>query len=89
MALANSRVVAKFPNTVALAGTFGAPDAGTGRGTASLIVTGSATTTYHFAYYIVSGDQLLLVQTIQHPIHRRNIPTQHRLASHVVGTLGE
>jgi hypothetical protein len=55
--------VAKFPNTAALTGTFGMPDPTTGRGTASLNVAAGATATYHFAYYIVSDDRILLVQT--------------------------
>ncbi len=56
---------AKFPNPLFLTGSFGAPDASTGRGTASLQV-GSPTAgsvTYNFAYYIVSNERVLLVQT--------------------------
>lgn len=48
---------------VSLAGSFGVPDASTGRGTAALTVIGKASATYNFAYYIVSGDRILLVQT--------------------------
>lgn len=56
--------VGKFANTVALTGTFGPPDAITGRGTASLnVAAAGATATYKFTYYIISDDRLLLVQT--------------------------
>lgn len=54
-----------FFNTRTLTGAFETPDAGTGRGTASLTVgppTG-ATTTYAFAYYVVSDRAMLLVET--------------------------
>lgn len=43
-----------------LSGLFGAPDSGTGRGTASLTTTEG---TLNFAYYIVSSRRILLVQT--------------------------
>jgi hypothetical protein len=55
----------KFPNSVALAGTFGTPDTATGRGVATLTFTpaGAPAATYAFAYYIVSAETMLLVQT--------------------------
>jgi hypothetical protein len=52
--------VAAFGNTVTLSPSFTAPDANTGRGTAAF---GVANAVYNFAYYIVSQDRLLLVQT--------------------------
>ncbi len=55
--------VGMFPNTVSLTGEFGPLDIITGRGTASLTVKNGASTTYHFAYYIVSDDRVLLLQT--------------------------
>jgi hypothetical protein len=54
-----------FPNSVTLAGSFAAPDTGTGRGIVSMTLgpsTGSPVT-YAFAYYIVSAETMLLVQT--------------------------
>lgn len=55
--------VGEFPNTVSLTGGFEPPDITTGRGTAALTVSNGASATYHFAYYIVSNDRVLLVQT--------------------------
>jgi len=57
--------VGRFPNQLFLTGSFGAPDASTGRGTASLQIGSPAagTVTYNFAYYIVSNERVLLAQT--------------------------
>ncbi len=54
-----------LPNSVALAGSFGLPDSSTGRGVVPLTLTPSSgpPATYSFAYYIVSPDTMLLVQT--------------------------
>jgi hypothetical protein len=51
-----------------LAGNLGTPDTNTGRGTLTLTATAtSGNQTFHFAYYIVSKDRLLLVTTDQAP----------------------
>jgi hypothetical protein len=51
-----------------LAGNLGAPDTNTGRGTLTLTATApGGNQTFHFAYYIVSKDRLLLVTTDQAP----------------------
>lgn len=51
-----------------LAGNLGTPDSNTGRGTLTLTATAtSGNQTFHFAYYIVSKDRLLLVTTDQAP----------------------
>jgi hypothetical protein len=51
-----------------LAGNLGAPDANTGRGTLTLTATApGGNQTFHFAYYVVSKDRLLLVTTDQAP----------------------
>jgi hypothetical protein len=51
-----------------LAGNLGAPDTDTGRGTLTLTATAvGGNQTFHFAYYIVSKDRLLLVTTDQAP----------------------
>jgi hypothetical protein len=52
-----------FFNQVALSGTFGAPDPVSGRGVAVLHVVSGAAADYHFAYYLVSDEQALLVET--------------------------
>ena len=54
-----------FPNSVTLAGSFAAPDAQTGRGVVSLKLgpSSGSPVTYAFAYYIVSEEAMLLVQT--------------------------
>ena len=49
------------PASTTFTGTFGAPDGQTGRGTATLITNGSLTT--HYAYYIVSSGQIIMVST--------------------------
>ena len=49
------------PSSTTFTGTFGAPDGQTGRGIATLITNGSLTT--HYAYYIVSSAQILMVST--------------------------
>jgi hypothetical protein len=54
--------VAQFPNSVSLIASFTAPDAATGRGTAAFQLI-PAGVDYHFVYYIVSDERLLLVQT--------------------------
>ncbi|MDE2220179.1 MAG: hypothetical protein KGJ52_07365, partial [Gammaproteobacteria bacterium] len=52
----------------ALAGNLGAPDLNTGRGTLTLTATAAGgNQTFHFAYYVVSKDKLLLVTTDQAP----------------------
>jgi hypothetical protein len=51
-----------------LAGNLGAPDTNTGRGTLTLTATApGGNQTFHFAYYIVNKDRLLLVTTDQAP----------------------
>ncbi len=52
----------------ALAGNLGTPDTNTGRGTLTLTATAAGgNQTFHFAYYVVSKDRLLLVTTDQAP----------------------
>ncbi len=51
-----------------LAGNLGTPDTNTGRGTLTLTATApGGNQTFHFAYYIVNQDRLLLVTTDQAP----------------------
>ena len=51
-----------------LAGNLGPPDSNTGRGTLILTATAAGgNQTFHFAYYVVSKDRLLLVTTDQAP----------------------
>ena len=57
------------PSSTTFTGTFGAPDGQTGRGTATLITNGSVTT--HYAYYVVSSVQILMVST--DPINSANL----------------
>jgi hypothetical protein len=52
--------VGHFPTSVTLTGAFATPESATGRGTAALNVAPGVT--YHFAYYIVSAEQILLAQ---------------------------
>lgn len=51
---------------LALTGSFGAPSSSTGRGTATVTLTpppGGAAGTFNFAYYVISDQKILLVQT--------------------------
>jgi len=66
----DSAIAGPVSNT-GVTGTYSAPDATTGRGTATITIAGPTTTSY--SYYIVDGTQLLMMDTDQVSGHPRAI----------------
>jgi hypothetical protein len=65
---------------LALTGTFSAPSPSTGRGTAALALSPAptgVTSNLNFAYYVISNDRILLVQTDRTPVLSGEIRSQN------------